>query len=308
VLSRSSATRHLRDAAGTSDAATLGAMKVLSSAPPPVDPALLSRALDVAGRLANDAAEVITATAGRGTDVHAGLFDWVTSTDRTLARHTRRILAAEFAGVPVVGEEWADDAPAEHRGKATVAFGDPGGTPYRWLVGGPGESRCGSANYVAGFGWCAYSLALVDAAGPVVGVVADPGRAQIYAAARGRGTRANGVAVPSGTRGPAGGPVCCELGGDGAAAFLRAAGTRARVLGSAALAIMQVALGHAGAAAVDGHRAWDVAGALCLAAESGAVVVDALGRPDPLPAGALLVARPAAVETVLEWWRLATAT
>jgi len=283
-------------------------MKVLSSAPPPVDPALLSRALDVAGRLANDAAEVITATAGRGADVHAGLFDWVTSTDRTLARHTRRVLAAEFAGVPVVGEECDDDAPASPAGEPALGLDEQVGTPYRWLVGGPGETRCGSANYVAGFGWCAYSVALVDAAGPVVGVVADPGRAQIYAAARGRGTRANGAAVPSATRGPGGGPVCCELGGDGAAAFLRAAGTRARVLGSAALAITQVALGHAAAAVVDGHRAWDVAGALCLATESGAVVVDALGRPDPLPAGALLVARPAAVEAVLEWWRAALAT
>lgn len=268
-------------------------MTVVSSAPPPpVDPALLSRALDVAGRLANDAAEVITATAGRGADAHAGLFDWVTSTDRTLERHTRRVLSSEFGGVPVGGEE----------------HGDPGGNPYRWLVGGPGETRCGTANYVSGFGWCAYSLALVDAAGPVVGVVADPGRAQIYAAARGRGARANGVAVPSGTRGLPGGPVCCELGGDAAVAFLRAAGRRARVLGSASLAITQVALGHAVAAAVDGYRTWDVAGALCLAAESGAVVVDALGRPDPLPGGALLVARPAELDSVLGWWRAASAT
>src|SRR3712207_8680392 len=47
----------------------------------------------------------------------------------------------------------------------------------------------GTANYVAGFPWGAYSLALVDASGPVVGVIADPSRAQIYAAARGRGVR-----------------------------------------------------------------------------------------------------------------------
>ena len=31
-----------------------------------IEPGLLSRALEVAGRLANDAADVITATAGRG--------------------------------------------------------------------------------------------------------------------------------------------------------------------------------------------------------------------------------------------------
>lgn len=253
-----------------------------------MDPALLSRALDVAGRLANDAAEVIAATTGRGAGDHAGLFDWVTSTGRTLERHTRRVLLAEFADVPLVGEEHAADA---------------GPSPYRWVVGGPGETRCGTANYVAGFGWCAYSLALVDAGGPVVGVIADPGRAQIYAAARGRGMRANGVAVGVGSRVPPGGPVCCELSGSAAAGFLQMVGARARVLGSAALAITQVALGQAAAAVVDTHREWDVAGALCLAGESGAVVVDALGRPDPLPTGPFVVARPAALDAVLGWWR-----
>lgn len=260
----------------------------------PVEPALLSRALDVAGRLANDAAEVISATAGRGTGDRTGLFDWVTHTDRTLERHTRRVLAGEFAGVPVVGEE----------------FGTDDRTRLRWVVGGPGETRCGTANYVAGFPWCAYSLALVDAAGPVVGVIADPSRAQIYAAARGRGMRANGVAVAPGSR-SAGGLVCCELGAGAAPGFLRAAAAAqaaVRVLGSAALAITQVALGHAAAAVVDGHREWDVAGALCLAAEAGALVVDAAGRPDPLPAGPLVVAQPAALDVVLGWWRAASAT
>ena len=100
-------------------------------------------------------------------------FDWITQTDRTLERHTRRVLIAEFGTVPVVGRT-ADDV-------------QPGPGPYRWVVGGPADTRCGTANHVSGFGWCAYSLALVDAAGPVVGAIADPGRAQIHAAARGRG-------------------------------------------------------------------------------------------------------------------------
>lgn len=147
---------------------------------PPVDPALLSHALETAGRLANDAAEVITATLGPGGDVggtaKANPFDWVTDTDRTLERHTRRVLAAEFPDHPVVGEEYGADAGADR-------------APMRWVV----DPVDGTANYVAGLPWCAYSLALVDDAGPAVGVVADPGRGQIYAAARGRGFRANGV-------------------------------------------------------------------------------------------------------------------
>ncbi|MCY7341495.1 MAG: inositol monophosphatase, partial [Pseudonocardia sp.] len=87
------------------------------TSPPTVEPGLLSRALEVAGRLANDAAEVITATAGRDHQTGAGHkanpFDWVTDTDRTLERHTRRVLAAEFPGTPVVGEEYGADAGVE---------------------------------------------------------------------------------------------------------------------------------------------------------------------------------------------------
>ena len=262
--------------------------------PPPVDPGLLSRALEVAGRLANDAAEVITATSGRerhtppGAGPKANPFDWVTDTDRTLERHTRRVLAAEFPHVPVLGEEYGADAGI-------------GSSPMRWVV----DPVDGTANYVAGFPWCAYSLALVDAYGPVVGVIADPSRAQIYAAARGRGVRANGVAVTVTPRSPTGGLICAELSLERAPGFTRQAAAGhagVRVLGSAALAITQVALGHAVAAVLDSYREWDVAGAACLAAEAGALIVDGEGRPNPLPSGAMVVAVPGSLDEVLGWW------
>jgi myo-inositol-1(or 4)-monophosphatase len=237
--------------------------------------------LEVAGRLANDATDVITATAGRGARPGGvdSPFDWVTDTDRTLERHTRRVLASEFPGVPVVGEEFGSD-------------GDAATAPYRWVV----DPVDGTANYVAGFPWCAYSLALVDAYGPVVGVIADPSRAQIYAAARGRGVRANGVAVTVTPRSPTGGLICAELSLERAPGFTRQAAAGhagVRVLGSSALAITQVALGHAVAAVLDGYREWDVAGAACLAGE---------GRPNPLPTGAMVVAVPGSLDEVLSWW------
>jgi myo-inositol-1(or 4)-monophosphatase len=148
----------------------------------------------------------------------------------------------------------------------------------------------------------------VDASGPVVGVIADPSRAQIYAAARGRGVRANGVPVRATPRPSAGGLVCAELPPDRAPGFARQAAAEhvgVRVLGSPALAITQVALGHVVAAVLDGYREWDVAGAICLAAEAGAHVVDGAGRPDPLPDGAMVVAVPGALEDVLRWWHAA---
>lgn len=272
-------------------------MTLLSSRPlKPVEPGLISRALEVAGRLANDATEVITATAGRGArpDVKDSPFDWVTDTDRTLERHTRRVLTAEFPGIPVVGEEFGADTGSEH-------------AEYRWVV----DPVDGTANYVAGVPWCAYSLALVDAAGPVVGVVADPYRAQIYAAARGRGTRANGQRVAlTDEQTTHGAIVCTELVRQGPwpgmGGFIeRAADAHAgvRVLGSAALAVAQVALGHAAAAVLHSYHEWDVAGSVALAIEAGAVVLDRRGEDTALPVDGLLVAAPGVAEEVLSWWQ-----
>jgi myo-inositol-1(or 4)-monophosphatase len=260
---------------------------------PLVDPGLLSRALEVGGRLANDAAEVIAATADRGCRGDANgrsyPFDWVTDTGRTLERHTRRVLAAEFPDIPVVGPEY-HDLPSIGR--------------YRWMV----APLDGIANYLSGLPWFAYGLALVDSAGPVLGVISDPSRAEIYAAARGRGSRVNGVPVrlTSGNR-LSRFPICVEPGTDPWPARLvaRASGsTRAmRMLGSPTLAITQVALGHADAAVLYGYREWDVAAALAVAAEAGAVILNRDGQPESLPGDGLLVAAGSAAAEVLSWWR-----
>src|SRR2546430_5210580 len=261
-------------------------MTLLSSRPRgPVDPGLLSRALEVEGGLANEATDVITATAGRGAhpDMKDSPFDWVTDTDRTLERHTRRVLTAEFPGIPVVGEEFGADVGADD-------------APYRWVVD-PGD---GTANYVAGVPWCAYSLPLREAAGRGVGVVADPYRGQIYAAARGRGARANGQRVSLTDRtSTAGAIVCTELARNGPwpgmGHFIERAATShagVRILGSAALAIAQVALGHAAAAVLHSYHEWDVAGSVALAIETGAVVLGRHGEDAPLPVDGLLVGAP----------------
>ena len=288
---------------------------------------LISRALEVAGRLANDAAEVITATAGRGADPGSrhSPYDWVTDTDRTLERHTRRVLTSEFAGVPVLGEEYGGP---DGFGPMPMP-GSDGGPELLWVV----DPVDGTANYVAGLPWCCYSLALLDADGPLVGVVADPYQAQIYAAARGRGLRANGSVVerpgsqeaagvpadplhaPVSLRPPAapqptgplsGALICTELNSDtgwGPVARLvescRDAHVGLRVLGSSALAVTQVALGRDAAAVLFHYQVWDVAGALALATEAGAEVRSLSGDPGPLPLGGLVVAEPGLADAVL---------
>ena len=212
---------------------------------------LISRALDVAGRLANDAAEVITATAGRlaspGAKTHP--FDWVTETDRTLERHTRRIIAAEFPGSAVLGEEYGSSISSDN---PLALPGEPGAPELLWIV----DPVDGTANYVAGIPWCCYSLALIDEAGPLVGVIADPYLGQIYAAARGLGLRANGSRVPPRPlTSLAGALIFAEPGKPGERPDLapmmgraRAAHAGLRMVGSSALAVTQVALGRAAAA------------------------------------------------------------
>lgn len=265
------------------------------------EPALVSHALETAGRLANEAADVITATAGRDSrspQAADAPFDWVTDTGRTLERHTRRILADNFPGVPVFGDEF--DA---------STFGDDA-AGLRWVV----DPVDGTANYAAGVPWCAYSLAMLDDHGPVVGVVADPYRAQIYAAARGRGMRANGTPVRLEERRRDGsGLVCTEFtrygpweGMDRFIANAAADQVGVRVLGSPALAITQVALGQATAAVLPTYGEWDVAGALALAVEAGATVLDRDGLPATLPRDGLLVAAPGMTATAFGWWRQAS--
>lgn len=279
-------------------------MTALPSQPARLEPGLVSRALEVAGRLANDAADVITATAGRATgpDTTESPFDWVTDTGRTLERHTRRVLSEEFPGIPVFGEEF-DSTPAAPAQSA-------GADGMRWSV----DPVDGTANYVAGLPWCSYSLAMLDQHGPVVGVVADPYRTQIYAAARGRGMRANGhreqLREERETRA---GIVCTELTRDGTwpgmdrfIANATSAQVGVRLLGSPALSITQVALGRAVAAVLDSYAEWDVAAALALAGEAGATIVDRRGDPCAMPTDGLLVAAPGVVEQVLAWWQQAT--
>jgi myo-inositol-1(or 4)-monophosphatase len=79
--------------------------------------------------------------------------------------------------------------------------------------------------------------------------------------------------------------------------------TGVRVLGSAALSVAQVALGHAAAAVLHSYHEWDVAGAVALAVESGAAVLDRRGADASLPVDGLLVAAPEVAEEVLTWWQ-----
>jgi myo-inositol-1(or 4)-monophosphatase len=141
-------------------------------------------------------------------------------------------------------------------------------------------------------------------------VITNPHQPQTPAPPRGRGMRANGTPVRLPDRSEIrGGIVCTELtkngpwpGMDRFITNAASAQVGVRLLGSPALAITQVALGHTVAAVLDDYEEWDVAGALALATEAGATVLDRRGEPNPLPRDGLLVAAPGAAVEVHDWW------
>jgi len=230
--------------------------------------------LDLAVELARWAcAEIRTRPVTRGTKENPA--DIVTDTDVRVEDHVREVLSAAFPGHGITGEE------------RPAAPGDP-----TWYL----DPVDGTTNYASGLPWSSFSLALADAEGPVLGVVADPYRDEIFTAQRGQGAYLNGhpircPAVPS----LAGTIVLTEwnahLAWPGAYAMIDALGGQhctVRVLGSSALSLATVAAGRAAAVVFGEYHPVDTLAGLLLAAEAGAVT----DRTRPAPAG-LTVAAPA---------------
>jgi myo-inositol-1(or 4)-monophosphatase len=170
----------------------------------------------------------------------------------------------------------------------------------------------GTTNFVHGLKWCSFSLAVADSAGIALGVVADPWRRELFVAPRGQGARVN--AAPMHYRDDVsleGGLVLTELLGPGPWPGMTAlledlgrSGCVARILGSSALSLANVAAGRAAGLVLGGAHPVDVAAGVVIAREAGAVVrvgakaARALG-PDELGAGAALVASAAGVVGLL---------
>ena len=98
--------------------------------------------------------------------------DYVSNADREAEAVIRAELASRFPDYGFLGEEG----------------GGSGSTEILWIV----DPLDGTLNFVQGFPhWCV-SVALWDAAGPVVGCVLDPLRGDCFLAARGQGATWNG--------------------------------------------------------------------------------------------------------------------
>jgi len=213
----------------------------------------------------------------------AGGIDPCTATDRANEARVRAGLGRAFPGHRVVGEEACADA-----GGGLPAL-DADAAPT-WVV----DPIDGTQNFVAGLPCACVSLGLAVRGAPVLGVVFDPYRDELWVAAAGRGAFLDGRRLaappPDGYAGVWRGDLSAavvvtdlgyERGAAGArklAAFyeslLRANVHAVRILGSTVLSLCYVASGRADALCVglgdrDCPKPWDWCAGTLVAREAG---------------------------------------
>jgi fructose-1,6-bisphosphatase/inositol monophosphatase family enzyme len=218
--------------------------------------------------------------------------DWVTETDLAVERTIRAAVRDRFPEHRLVGEEYGAS--------------DAENAPATWYV----DPVDGTTNFVHGLPWSSVSLAVVDDAGPAVGLVADPYRREVFSAVRGRGARLGGEPVRcSDAETLVGGIVLTELTAQslwpGLAelmAGLAAQGCVTRILGSNALSLASVGAGRVQATVLGAFGPIDCVAGTLIASEAGAHVVSASGSEPPEEGEPFLCVAPGVAEALLELW------
>ena len=243
------------------------------------------RALAVALAAAELAIDILHSTPRGQVRTKAHAADPVTDIDLATERAVREHLLEAFPGHVVVGEEF-------------------GGTSE----GGPTwycDPVDGTTNLAAGLPWTSFSLSLAVGHTPLVGVVADPWRREVFSAVAGHGAfrrtadgRDEPVQVADVDR-LAGAVVLTEWAAhtpwpgmfrllDGLASEM----CTTRIMGSGTLTVTSIGAGRAAGAVIGDFHPEDHLAALLICREAGALVLDARGeetmwpRPGPFAVGA----------------------
>lgn len=195
--------------------------------------------------------------------------DWVTRFDREVEEGLRDALLQILPHSGFVGEE---------------SGGDLSEQPT-WLV----DPIDGTANFARGYPQYAVSIALCVNGQPVLGVIADPSRNEVFNAASGLGAYLNGERLACAAARPAGqclvSTVFPKPGAPFMDNYLREFGEvlktfgQVRRCGSMALELAYVAAGRADAFWERGMAAWDAAAGMVLLREAGATMLPLDGLP-----------------------------
>ena len=243
----------------------------------------VERRLDFAVRLAEEAGALalrLRPPPGAPVATLKGKQDWLTEADLAVEKFLAERLAAEFPGDGFQGEETG-------RGRAGA---------LRWVV----DPIDGTANYARGAPRFCISLGLLEDRTPLAGVLAAPVLGEVFAARQGAGATLNGAPIrAAATMDLSRAMVECGWSHRRSnAGFFRlvegvmGAGAVLRAGGSGALGLADVAAGRIDAYVELHINLWDVAAALAILAEAGAVVSPFMQGDGPTQGNSILAAVP----------------
>ncbi|MEX0701936.1 MAG: inositol monophosphatase family protein [Planctomycetales bacterium] len=162
----------------------------------------------------------------------------------------------------------------EHRFLGEEGLSDEGPAPYRWII----DPLDGTSNYVHGFPYYAVSIGVEHEGELIAGVILDPTRKELFAAARGRGATLNGEPIrPSRAERlnealvMVSLPVAVKPGHPAVERFVRtmSAAQATQRTGSAALNLAYTACGRIDAFFSTSLRPWDMAAGALIVREAG---------------------------------------
>jgi myo-inositol-1(or 4)-monophosphatase len=199
-----------------------------------------------------------------------GAQDWLTEADGAVEAFLADQIGELFPEDGFQGEEGGELRPGQRR----------------WVV----DPIDGTSNFArGGTRWCV-SLGLIEGTTPLLGVLVAPALGEIYAARRGGGATLNGRAIRAATTTDprratievGWSPRLPDTDFQGLANNVQASGAMLRAGGSGAMGLADVASGR-----LDGYieahiNLWDVAGALPILAEAGALVSPFLAGDGPV--------------------------
>lgn len=99
----------------------------------------------------------------------------VTDADKDIEKMLVQTISSRFPDHAIVGEEGTAKS----------------GSAHTWYI----DPIDGTTNYIHGLPYCSIALALWDASGPLIGIVADPIHRVTYTAVRGEGAFKNGAPI-----------------------------------------------------------------------------------------------------------------
>jgi myo-inositol-1(or 4)-monophosphatase/deoxyribonuclease-2 len=300
---------------GTSESDSVGAGDSVGDGCVDTDE-LREHALVVARGLAQWAIEFSSSADPGQINTKKDAADLVTEVDVAVERHVREVIGMHFADHDFVGEEMGGGARA--------------GVPCWYL-----DPVDGTANFANRIPWNAFSLALAVDDQPLVAVVADPWRGDLFEAMAGGGARLNGAVLqlPAAEIGDGGAnaETAADSDGDSAAAadplagrivstelanqvpwpgmleLLERLGKRyctMRVMGSGTMTLVGIAAGRGVGSVIGRFGAVDHVAAALIVHEAGGVVLDSTGEPNLFPAaGGIMAAAPGASAALYALWQ-----